>query len=253
MERILCGIIADVLSDGGLCYSKKGRNYRTYFASKDFDAVIRFREEMLRLFKKEAHITRHKNGVYEATIYSKQIFDYLKKLGLPVGRKADAEYSLPNIIKRANTQAKAEFLRRFFDAEASVRDRGRKWEISISQVKREDLIDSGVKFLLEIKQLLKEFEVDAGQVWIENKGKTRVDGSKTRRICFSICNIHSIKNYSEKIGFYNKRKKRILQKISQKEFPETALTEKINREGQTILVARDSKGRFIRVFKAPLG
>ncbi|MEM3786647.1 MAG: hypothetical protein QXZ59_04620 [Nitrososphaeria archaeon] len=134
------------------------------------------------------------------------LFTFFKALGVPVGSKSDVDYSLPQWLKSAPLWVKREFLASFFGSELE------KPRVKVSTFyppsfaisKRSDLLSSGLKFLEELKGLLKDFGVEISKVKVL-KGVERKGGSSTYKIVAYIASsINNLINLYGKVGYeYN--------------------------------------------------
>lgn len=138
------------------------------------------------------------------------LFTFFKALGVPVGSKSDVEYSLPKWVVNAPLWIKREFLASFFGSELeSPRvNVSTFYPPSFAISKRSELLDSGLRFVNELKELLKEFDVKVSSIKVLN-GVKRSDGSSTYKIIVYIAsNIDNLINLYGKIGYeYNSMRK----------------------------------------------
>jgi len=213
---VLASLIGDVMSDGGLYRITRPQrtmggsiaasgSYRVFFSSKDPAAIERFNNDCLVFFDRwPAPAHPNARGVLRCQLYSRDAWQFLRFVGVPVGAKAQQGYGVPEIIYHSEHTKRA-FLSRFFDAEASVRADRR--EISISQSKREGLISNGLQFMNELRGLLADLGVRTSQPWPEQRayyvGK---DGTGSYRIAFSI-GPNDIASFHQRVGFGDRRKR----------------------------------------------
>ncbi|MBC7091127.1 MAG: hypothetical protein H5T50_04365, partial [Nitrososphaeria archaeon] len=93
-------------------------------------------------------------------------FTFFKALGVPVGKKSDVEYTVPEWILNAPLWVKREFLASFFGSGLeSPRVKGSTfYPPTFAVSKRADLLDNGLKFVGQLRGLLKEFGVEVSIV-----------------------------------------------------------------------------------------
>jgi len=145
---------------------------------------------------------------YEIHFASKSIAKVLFDSGTPAGNKANSSFSIPTWILNGNKKIKKEYLKGIYTSEGSIYPtkikKGSRWRIEIEQYKRLSIKNEGIKFMLQISNMLKEFEIITSPPRFGKK-QTRKDGSKTIAIKMDV-----EKKYFEKfyhgIGFDDKFK-----------------------------------------------
>jgi ribosomal protein S12/intein/homing endonuclease len=138
------------------------------------------------------------------------LFTFFKALGAPVGRKSDCEYDIPLWVKRAPLWVKREFLASFFgsELEAPRAKNSTFYPPTLAVSKRSDLLDSGLRFVYSLRELLAEFGVKVSNIRVV-EGVRRRNGSSTSKILMYIAsNINNLMNLYGKIGYeYNNERR----------------------------------------------
>ncbi len=100
---------------------------------------------------------------YSIKITSKAFALLLIKLGAPVGEKTKAEFRIPEWLKESPKWVKANFLAGLFGSDGSkpIVKGKTALQISLTFVKVKELEENLVKFLEEIKEILKEFGIES--------------------------------------------------------------------------------------------
>ncbi len=144
-----------------------------------------------------------KGTSYSKSVSSISLFYLFKALGVPVGDKASTEYTVPKWIKKAPLWVKEEFLAAYFGSELEKpRLKNKTFQnLALNVNKTEDKVGSGIKFLNDIKILLKKFGVKASEP-IKKFCCIRKDGTKTYRTQLFIKSNHTnLLNLFGKIGY----------------------------------------------------
>ncbi len=126
-------------------------------------------------------------------------------LGLPRGDKCKQSYDIPVWIKHGTKFVKREFLRTFFDSEMTTpRIKKHNFEaLCFVQHKTEDNIECGRKFAEQIKNLLKDFEVEVSQIKIADTNYTRKTGERMKSLLVVLkASNRNLCNFFKRIGFY---------------------------------------------------
>ena len=132
------------------------------------------------------------SGTYDViSCTSIALFTLLKALGVPAGRKSNQRYGVPGWIKDAPNWAKREYLASYFGSELDKpRLVGATFQPPTFEVsKREDLVESGIDFVMDIQRLLAEFDVEASGLRI-TKSVLRKDGTRSYKVRLSLSSTH---------------------------------------------------------------
>ncbi len=134
-------------------------------------------------------------------ITSKAFSLLLQKLGAPVGKKTEVEFDVPDWIKKSPLWIKRNFLAGLYGADGSKPSLRTKKEIytinsiSLTMVKNKDKEDNARKYLSSIKDMLREFGVEASIIRV----KEYDDRVMLRLEIFS--NSKKIYTFLSKIGY----------------------------------------------------
>jgi tRNA-splicing ligase RtcB len=140
----------------------------------------------------------------------------LAALGLPLGKKAEQDFDLPDWLRDAPRWQKRLFLAGLFGAELSkpalqTESKYKFRRPKLSMNKREPFLTSGYQFLARVADLAREFDVETQGISQERSGATNKDGSVsyTLRLAFS-ARPESLINLWSKIGFEYNNARRVL-------------------------------------------
>jgi len=115
-------------------------------------------------------------------------------IGIPLGRKTGQELKIPEWVKNGTKEVKSAFLRALFDDEGSIINSKQDF-ISISMYKQNNLINSHIRFLDEIRSLLMDLEINPSKVSFKKNYK------ETKEFGFRIYNKKSLLNFSKNVNF----------------------------------------------------
>ncbi|RJQ21516.1 hypothetical protein C4580_02135 [Candidatus Woesearchaeota archaeon] len=149
--------------------------------------------------------------VFQVRCASKELFLTFSRLGVPVGKKSNVSFSVPDWILNGNSEVKRAFLAGFLGGDGpkvTIEVRSRKGKEPFNAVrindiefyKREDLLANGFHFANELSRLLKEQGIVVSRIF--NKGRfLRKDGTFSTSIHIALGkSIESALSYS-RIGF----------------------------------------------------
>ena len=125
--------------------------------------------------------------VHKFDIFNKKIALELVKLGVPKGNKTMQDFRVPEWIKTSKELSK-EFLKIAFLCEGSFKENDRRNpRISINIAKAEKFLNSGIKFMEDLKVMLLKFGIRTTDCHISGINKIRKkDGIQTKNIRFRI-------------------------------------------------------------------
>jgi len=203
-NKELARIVGDITGDGHLQLSR--RRGLVSFYSKNLEEIKNEDNRFIKLFNIKGHvyIDKRKNIRYKIFFSSKKLATFLASIGIPVGNKTNENFSVPNWILKGNKDIKCLYLRGIFTSEACISLTKKRWRIHIEQYKSIKIKEAGVKFMLQLQQMLKEFGIVTSPVRL-GKGNVRKDGTKSIRMQFDIERKYFDKFYKY-IGFDNKVK-----------------------------------------------
>ncbi len=133
------------------------------------------------------------------------LFTLFKALGAPIGKKTDTKFKVPQWIMNSPLWVKKLFLASYFGSEMTKPEP----QLSLKSFrtpyfslnKREDLVESGLEFVEDIKKLLNEFGVEVLKFKIEDHC-IRKDGKISKKIRVYLSNeMQNLINLYGKIGF----------------------------------------------------
>jgi len=149
---------------------------------------------------------------FELHCSSNELAQKLIQLGMPIGKKTNQNYGVPEWIKKSPKWIQRLFLAGFFGAELSKPRTHTKTGFdcpTISQNKNIEYKDSMREFLIDIMQLLENFEIETNKIF-ENKYHKNKEGETWRLRLFISSNEDNLLKLWRKIGFeYNKKRKQL--------------------------------------------
>ena len=218
-ECILARIFGYLLGDGNITYHKNSR-YMYYggTATGDYKGLLKLKYDMRRLGYDSANI-RENFSDSEITSGKKFLVGYsfsfandlaskLVDLGYSAGEKTDVIYDIPDWIINGSKDVKREFLAGYMGADGTTpyfddkdEERKRSFNAPLFSInKRQDLIEKSMKFVGQLNQLFKEFNIDFTRVNIYD-GNIRKDNTITKTIMIVLTgDRESLKNFLD-IGF----------------------------------------------------
>ncbi len=215
-------LVGHIFGDGSLII---GKNSRAVFRAKpeDLEDIIRdirmlgyepgkviVHECENKIRKANGEILEVKGKGYSVEVRKKSFCLLLKALGCPDGDKVKKAYGVPEWIKRSPKFVKKEFLSSYFGSELTkpiLRKSCRKLfkELTFKVAKVEEMLDHGMKFVEDVREILREFGIETS-VRVENSN-VRKDGSRTKIITVSI---KSQRDFFGKIGYsYNREAEKL--------------------------------------------
>ncbi len=173
------------------------------------------KKSIVKDFYKREKVIQGKKAQSVLLCYSKSLWLLLVALGAPVGNKIIKEVNIPEWIKKTkNLNLKAEFLSSLLGTEIDKpRLDKRKYNRKsfntprFSINKSETLVDSGLSFINDLKNMLEDFRIKTSKPRLIPYS-FRKDGNKTFKICLDFSNsFDNLLNLFGKIGFrYAKEK-----------------------------------------------
>ena len=221
--QILSRIIGHVLGDGWLTITED--TVATGFSSTPLNLeiiksdlnVLGFLSSNVQTRKTESVVKTWKNNRYSVkgtsnsvANGSKSLAALLVALGVPRGDKTNVVYEIPRWILNSSSDVKKQFLSAYLGSEISLPS-GRPYnyfDVSrISIYKREDLIESGLKYAKQLVSIFSDFGIVISDISVYN-GNIRKDGTKSKKIVLTFSNKEqNIINFHNRIGIsYSKEK-----------------------------------------------
>ncbi|EHP88508.1 RtcB family protein [Methanotorris formicicus] len=183
--------------------------------------VMRHKSEINHIMSNK-EIKRHEfeGEGYQLVVSTPSFAILLKSLGVPYGKKTDVPFNVPKWIKESPKWIKRLFLAGYFGAEMNIikqrkNEAYRLENLKIPLNKVEDLLNNGISFMEEIKEILEEFGVK-GKIIVKPYVK-RKDGKTSYKIILTLSsNLENIIKFASKIGYeYNKKRQSMLIKSLQ--------------------------------------
>jgi len=219
-------LVGHLFGDGSLSYSKSGQGFEgKIIATGNVEDLNTIRADIESL---GFHCSPVYEGFSESVVdngsrlmlirgnyhalhcSSIALFTFFKALGVPVGRKSDCAYNVPEWIMEAPLWVQREFLASFFgsELEAPRVKNSTFYPPTFALSKRADLLESGLKFVDDLKVLLEKFDVKVSKIKVVG-GVKRANGILTRKILVYIAsNINNLMNLYGRIGYeYNSERK----------------------------------------------
>ena len=221
--EVLAAIVGNITGDGHLQYD--GKRGTIFFYSKQYKKVNEFKKRFENMFKLNGRIRRpiYTGKAYTSRYYvcfsSKEIAEFLKSVGTPIGNKTKNAFLVPNWIRSGTKNVRKAYLKALFDCEACIyvtkTCNNKRWRITIEQYKSTSLKSNGIMYLDQIRNMLEEFGVHTSPIRT-GKMNIRKDGSTSMCHRFDIEKKHFISFYRN-INFGDKNKKLKLLKALQAE------------------------------------
>ncbi len=211
----LARIVGAINGDGHLQYNEENYRYLTSFNSNLFYEILEFNKLFKSLFSKKPIIYKNHLGTKKNKIFypGKEIALFMLLSGVVPGNKTNKEHYVPKWILNGNDNIKSSYLQGLFDTEGHISPPNKRQRITINQHKVDNLVEEGKIYMEQICSLLNKFNIKTSPVHI-CKGKTRKDGTKTKKLKFEIKG-SEFSNFKKHIGFNNRKKlKRLNQALN---------------------------------------
>lgn len=155
--------------------------------------------------------------------------------GIPMGAKVYNDYDIPKWIMTSNYEVKRNFIRAYFDCDASKPYKHTKSKctfcIRLTINKVDTKIPSGINFLNSMKKILNEFGVETAGPYVRwSRTYVNRHGDKTVMLELLIQRHNSFVNYSKNIGFLSEEKKNKLEYCANEIMKKSLLFQTISRE-----------------------
>lgn len=151
-------------------------------------------------------------GSYDTVCCSSiALFSFLSALGAPAGDKAASQFRVPGWISNGPLWVKRDFLAAYFGSELeSPRVTDSTFNPpSLSVSKTERALQSGLRFVEDLKAMLKEFQVRVSSVSVKPSVK-RKSGEVTHKITLYIASeMSNLQNLFSKIGYIYQAKRQV--------------------------------------------
>lgn len=128
---------------------------------------------------------------------------FLHSIGTPKGSKVNKEFLVPAWIKENPTFSKS-YLQVAFACEGGFWKENGSKRIRFGLAKNEMILDNGKAFMQDLRDMLKELNVDTTDIWV-TKGNNRKDGKITKFMHFKVRQA-SIPQFLASLGFSDRFK-----------------------------------------------
>lgn len=125
-----------------------------------------------------------KTKTHKYRVFNAKICRDLLELGVPKGSKTITEYLIPKWILN-NKRFSKEFIRIAYFCEGSMKEKRKNPRIRINMNKSEILLKNGIRFMEQIRKILKDNKIETTEIGIYN-AKTRRDNTVVRELRFRI-------------------------------------------------------------------
>ncbi len=226
-KAILAKLIGYLIGDGTLYFSK-GKGYvAAYGTKRDLEKMASDIERLgfsPRIYSRTRHNTTKnfygensfETTAFELHVKSKKFAELLVSLGMPEGKKASANFSVPEWIMNSPLWIQRLFLAGFFGAEMSSPKTLSKtcfYCPTICQNKNINNETSGREFFAQITKMLENFGVRVNKISTVEKYHNKQGKTVRLRLLLSSDSENLIKLYS-KIGFEYNAKRQMLGEVA---------------------------------------
>ena len=203
-SKAMASLVGHVFGDGYI--GKKKRQFE--YCNDNPNLLNEVREYVREIFGLEP-MTERQNRLGYSTI----VGEVLEKFGAHLAPKIYSEKRIPNWIKNGSTEIKVAFIKALFDDDGSVmysKNYNAKG-INFYQIRDKSKLQSSHKFLSELKELLKEFNIMTGEPHLRKFYS--INGEEHAISYINITDFKSIVNFYYGIGLTNGEKFNKLKKI----------------------------------------
>jgi len=203
-SKAMASLVGHVFGDGYI--GKKKRQFE--YCNDNPNLLNEVRGYVREIFELEP-MTERSNRIGYSTI----VGEVLEKFGAHLAPKIFSEKNVPEWIKYGSDDIKTAFLKALFDDDGSVMfSKGYNAKgINFYQIRDKSKLQSSHKFLSEIRELLKEFNILAGEPHLRKF--YRIHGEDHAISYINITNYKSILNFYYRIGLTDGEKFNRLKKI----------------------------------------
>lgn len=157
-------------------------------------------------------------GVSQSIHTSWKGFDFFSRLGVPIGEKAVCDYGIPEWIKGASKEEKAEFLAALIGSDGTIISPAKKVPSDFNPVrlsfnKIEEKEDNAIQFANDISALFSDVGIEVSNI-CKREGNLRKDGKTTIKGVITIAkNTSNMIRFLENVGYrYCAKKEKEAQK-----------------------------------------
>ncbi len=186
LEKNLSGIVSYLTFDGHLYNDLSG----FFLCSKNIKILKNFEELVNNKFNIQGKYYLNSGGAgktktHKFIVFNKILSKNLLKLGVPKGDKTLQQFNVPKWISQSRDFSR-EYLKIAFLCEGSNKEeKGRTPRIQFNTAKKEEIIDSGFRFMNTIREMLKNFNINTTNCFISGR-RVRSDNIISKDIRFRI-------------------------------------------------------------------
>lgn len=209
------------LGDGSLTFTEKTQSVGFWGKEEDLKEIIADLQKLGyrgKIYKrKRVHkIKKYQFSSIENSIHlsAGSLVLLLSTLGCPVGNKTKKEFQIPSWLKKAPLWQKRLFLAAFFGAEMNAPKVARNHQTTfymptISLNKHKKCLKSGIRFLNDLKKMLRDFGIKSTPITTEE-----TEGEKVRLRLQIYADLKNLINFYAKIGFEYHNEKKFLASVT---------------------------------------
>jgi len=219
----LADIAACIISDGYLEVRKRGysKQYMYFgFYSKYEEELEKFNDKISKLFGIKGVIKDVGKRDYGFSkgclVINATLTRILTLCGVPANDKVSSSFCTPEWILHGNKDIKRSFLRSAFSCEGSIGyDKSKGiWEIRFFSHRIRPLFNKGLEYMNSYISLLKEFDIETTNAFIDSTNIRTKDGMESIGFCFKVLRPKSILNFAKHIGFdIAKKNERLIEAV----------------------------------------
>jgi len=202
IDKDLVRIASYLTFDGHLFKDLKGMMY----SSKNIEDLKEFEKIIKRKFRLPPRYHLFSSGggktkTHKIYFFNKRICEWLFKVGIPKGDKVIQKFDIPKWII-SSKEFSREYLKIAFFCEGCFKEeKGRTPRIQINLAKCEDILDSGLKYMDNLRSMLKRFNIDTKKCHIYGRRIRKTDGKVSRDMRFRI-EIKDNNRFIREIGWF---------------------------------------------------
>ncbi len=198
----LSSIVGHLIGDGNLSKDPYVGDFRFYGTKHKLEGIKKDVKIIFRIVPKNFYARK---GGYVLKYNNAIIARVLSLVGVPRGNKTNQSFHLPYWIISGNKDLKKSFLCALCDDELSSFNKDKKgyfYPLRLKFNKNEKLINSGIKFLEEIKQLFEDLDVQCSNIKINNSRFINKYGEINRSLYFNIsARRYNLNKFARNVGF----------------------------------------------------
>lgn len=203
LDKNIASIASYLTFDGHLYKDLKGFMY----CSSHLEDLKEFENLVKRKFGNNLREIYHLNSggsgkrkTHKIYFFNKKISAWLFECGVPKGNKVLQSFNVPDWII-SSKEFSREYLRIAFLCEGCFKEEtGRTPRIQINLAKNEEIINSNLEFMENLKLMLRKFDINTTKSYVSGR-RIRKDGNITRDVRFRI-DIEDNNKFIKEIGWF---------------------------------------------------